>query len=77
MGSVAKSDLMKLTGKQDRQSRAIMSKLVEDGIFQPTGYRSSLRISFPPHVVERWFPSLYDPSATITDENDEMPLVSI
>jgi len=61
MGEFARGRAMDLTGYQERQARNVVSSLVERGLLVADGHRDPLRLGIPAAVVERWFPTLYQP----------------
>jgi hypothetical protein len=48
-----------ITGYGERQSRTILSSLVEKGLLKSDGPKLPVRLGFPIDIVERWFPALY------------------
>jgi len=48
-----------ITGYGERQSRAILSKLIKNGLLISTTPKGPVRLGFPIDVIERWFPNLY------------------
>lgn len=48
-----------ITGYQERQARAILKKLVEQGYLVSDTPRSPVRLGFPIEAIERWLPRLY------------------
>jgi len=61
-GEVARSDVSRLTGLGDRVSRGLVSDLLKEKLLVSLMPQGGLRLGFPIHVVEYYFPGLYPPS---------------
>jgi Fic family protein len=58
-GQIERSNAGKITGYQERQARTVLTKLIELRLLVSDGPRTPVRLGFPHHVTERWFPTLY------------------
>jgi Fic family protein len=63
-GEFERGRAAKITGYADRQARTVLSGLVEKGLLKSDGPKRPVRLGFPIHVVERWFPALYPSTRT-------------
>ncbi|MBW4056093.1 MAG: Fic family protein [Proteobacteria bacterium] len=63
-GEVARSDVSRLTGLGDRISRGLVSDLLKEKLLVSPMPQGGLRLGFPVHVVEYYFPGLYPPSGS-------------
>ena len=50
-----------ITGYKERQARTVLQALIKQGLLVSDTAKSPVRLGFPTHVVERWFPRLYPP----------------
>lgn len=48
-----------VSGYKERQARTVLSKLIDAGLLVSSGPKAPVRLGFPSHVVDRWFPKLY------------------
>jgi hypothetical protein len=48
-----------LLGHGDRQSRRVVSALIERGVLQFESSRAPLRLAFPAALASRWMPGLF------------------
>lgn len=63
-----------LTNYQERQARSVLTALVDRNLLVSDHPRGDVRLGIPAYVVERWFPSLYQPrhaSAPTSDQDAE------
>lgn len=58
-GQVNRGDVDEITGYSSRQSRTIVSKLIDYGLLHSPSIRAPLSIHFPVKVLNKWFPKLY------------------
>lgn len=58
-GELERGAVAELIDYSPRQSRTIVSKLVDYGILTSSTPRGPLRLCFPVKVLEHWFPRLY------------------
>lgn len=58
-GEVERGKVPTLTNYEERAARMVTSALLEKGLLTSSSHRASLRLGFPAHVAERWFPRLY------------------
>jgi Fic family protein len=61
-GEVARSDVSRITGLGDRLSRGLVSDLLKERLLVSPMPQGGLRLGFPAHVVEYYFPGLYPPA---------------
>lgn len=59
MGEVERGRAAEITGYQERQARTVLAKLIELKLLVSAGPKKPVRLGFPHHVTERWFPALY------------------
>ncbi|GGI25623.1 MULTISPECIES: hypothetical protein [Bradyrhizobium] len=62
-GEYARGPARGLTGYKERQARAVLNSLIEKGYLVSSTTRSPVKLGFPTAVVDRWFPTLYQPTA--------------
>lgn len=60
-GNFARGAAPQLTGHQERQARSVLTALLDRKVLISDGLRGDVRLGIPADVVERWFPSLYQP----------------
>lgn len=58
-GEVERGRAPALTGYKERMARHVVSELLKKGLLVSDSHRDPLRLAFPLHVVEPWFPRLY------------------
>jgi Fic family protein len=58
-GEVERGKVPNLTNYEERAARMVTSMLVDRGLLTSASHRAPLRLGFPAHIVERWFPKLY------------------
>jgi Fic family protein len=58
-GVVERGRVPMLTGYEERAGRMVTAALLDRGLLTSAGHRGPLRLGFPAHVAERWFPRLY------------------
>jgi hypothetical protein len=58
-GQINRGDVDEITGYSSRQSRTIVSKLIDYGLLQSSSIRAPLTLHFPVRVLNQWFPKLY------------------
>ena len=58
-GQIERSKAAQITGYQERQARTVLTKLIGLKLLVSDGPRKPVRLGFPHHVTERWFPALY------------------
>ena len=61
-GEVARSDVSRITGLGDRVSRGLVSDMLKEKLLISPMPQGGLRLGFPVHAVEYYFPGLYPPS---------------
>lgn len=61
IGEFERGTAQALTGYQERQARSVLTSLIDRKILVSDGPRGNVRLGIPAEVVERWFPSLYQP----------------
>jgi len=59
MGEIERGRAAQITGYQERQARTVLTALVEARLLVSMGPKKPVRLGFPHHVAERWFPALY------------------
>lgn len=59
VGEFSRGRAPDLTGYRERQARTVLNILIEKGFLLSPTSRSTVRLGFPPAVVDRWFPRLY------------------
>jgi Fic family protein len=62
-GEYARGNAPTLTGYEERQARTVLNTLIEKGYLVSPTTRSRVKLGFPTAVVDRWFPSLYQPAS--------------
>jgi Fic family protein len=58
-GELPRGDVPGLLGHGDRQSRRVVSALIERGVLQFESSRAPLRLAFPAALASRWMPGLF------------------
>jgi hypothetical protein len=58
-GELPRGDVPDLLGHGDRQSRRVVSALIERGVLQSESSRAPLRLAFPAALASRWMPGLF------------------
>jgi Fic family protein len=66
-GEFARGKAPDITGYQERQARTVLNKLIEMGLLVSPTSRSSVKLGFPIHIIDRWFPRLYPTSVQRND----------
>lgn len=61
-GEVPRSQVPGLIQLKERAARNVTAALLKSGLLVSDHARSNLRLGFPLHAVERWFPALYPAS---------------
>ena len=59
MGEIERGRAAQITDYQERQARTVLTALVEMRLLVSMGPKKPVRLGFPHHVAERWFPALY------------------
>ncbi len=59
VGTFERGRALELTGYGQRQARTVLNELVKQGLLTSDTPKGPVRLNFPIHVVERWFPNLY------------------
>jgi Fic family protein len=59
VGEFERGRAQELTGYAQRQARTVLNELVKKGLLISDTPKGPVRLGFPIHVVERWFPKLY------------------
>ncbi|WGD51421.1 Fic family protein [Bradyrhizobium sp. CB1650] len=62
-GEFKRGDASDITGYAERQARTVLNQLIDKGYLVSPTTRSPVRLGFPPDVIDRWFPRLYQPRA--------------
>jgi Fic family protein len=62
-GDLPRGDAAAALGASDRQSRRVVSALLERGVLQSDGARASLKLAFPAALASRWMPGLFPAKA--------------
>lgn len=60
-GEVKRGEAAQITGYQERRAREVLSTLINKNLLVSAGPKQPVRLSFPSHVADRWFPMLYSP----------------
>jgi hypothetical protein len=58
-GEFPRSQVQALTGYQERQSRTVLSSLLDHGALTSPSSKGKVRLGFPVDIIERWLPRLY------------------
>lgn len=58
-GELSRSDAASVTGVGERQTRRVVSALMERGVLTSEGPRGKLRLVFPAALANRWLPGLF------------------
>jgi len=58
-GEFARGRAAELTGYGIRQARTVLNTLIDQGYLVSETTRSPVRLGFPVHIIDRWFPRLY------------------
>ena len=58
-GEVPRSQVPALIQLKERAARNVTAALLKSGLLVSDHSRGNLRLGFPLHAVERWFPALY------------------
>jgi Fic family protein len=58
-GELSRGDAASVTGVGERQTRRVVSALMERGVLTSEGPRSKLRLVFPAALATRWLPGLF------------------
>jgi len=61
-GEVQRSDVTRITGLGDRVARSLVSALLQEKLLVSPMPQGGLRLGFPIHAVEYYFPGLYPPT---------------
>lgn len=63
-GEVPRGDVGRITGLGDRVARGLVSSLLQEKLLVSPMPQGGLRLGFPVHVVQYYFPDLYPPLTT-------------
>jgi Fic family protein len=58
-GEFSRGEAGNITGYATRQARTVLNTLIDSGYLVSPTSRSTVKLGFPPHVVDRWLPRLY------------------
>lgn len=58
-GELLRGDVASLLAKSDRQSRRVVSALLDRGVLVSESTRASLHLAFPASLAPRWCPGLF------------------
>jgi Fic family protein len=58
-GALPRSDTAGIVGTGERQSRRVVSALIERGVLSSESTRAPLRLAFPATLASRWMPGLF------------------
>lgn len=61
-GEVARGEASRITGLGERTARTMLGQLVTEGLLVSDGPKTPVRLGFPVHAAEYWFPELYPAS---------------
>jgi Fic family protein len=63
-GEISRGEVIRITGLGDRVSRGLVSDLLKEKLLISPMPQGGLRLGFPIHAVEYYFPGLYPPSGS-------------
>ncbi len=61
-GEIPRGRVPEILGVHERTSNRIVAPLLAEGLVISVSTRASLKIGFPEHVLQYYFPALYEPS---------------
>ncbi|SNB46260.1 Fic family protein [Geobacter sp. DSM 9736] len=64
-GEVSRGDVSRITGLGDRLGRSLVSSLVKERLLVSPMPQGGLRLGFPSHAVEYYFPGLFPPTGGV------------
>lgn len=58
-GEFERGKAASLTGYAERMARTVLSTLIKQGLLTSNSPKGPVRLGFPIHIIDRWFPALY------------------
>ena len=58
-GELPRGDVPEMLGRGDRQTRRVVSALLDRSVLQAASTRAPLRLAFPAVLAGRWMPGLF------------------
>jgi Fic family protein len=60
-GKLTRGDLIKASGLKVRTGRSLLTQLLDEGLLKSDSPKGEVRLGFPMHATEWFFPGLYPP----------------